>query len=215
MLTKMNGPITEASPENHTPAAQAKRAGARLLRGRTKARLADLTAELAAAQQAHTEAVQRLAVRIADDLEIGDAQTELTHAAEKLKALEAAVALAKERDETAANALADSEEAVRGAAEFEAIKQLKRVAVKVDHLFIETERLIVEELKPAIDAVCAVIPPGVERNFVVKIVEGFDLHFLKAARTIIPRGRAHVVLLGAQRYSDLVPEAETIRTRKR
>ena len=91
------------------PAAEDAVKGKQLLRGRTKARVASLRADVETVQLAFKQAERNVGERRAEELDVTAAIEELKQAGDRLRALEAALAFAIDKDDAAQRDLKDAE----------------------------------------------------------------------------------------------------------
>jgi len=99
--------------------------------------------------------------------------------------------------------------------EEKALLDLKRVCERVDANLAGLENLI-QELARCIETAKSVSGSNAAAvSYLVDLTQGLELHVLKACRSVISRGRAHVILLGEKKYSDLVPDVSTVRARRK
>lgn len=195
---------------------EAKIKGAELHRGRTKARLETLQGELDAARQILAELAAQEAERIVEGEIPPTSGKEMQKAQDRVRQLEGALAVAQQKDVDAQSALERARLMAEIGEEERALGFLKyTIGPKVDRFFVELERLVDLELSPALNAARAAGGQGVHQSFLTDLTLGFEMHLLKAAKTLIPRGRAHIVMMGERKYSDLIPDPTSARTRKR
>lgn len=189
--------------------------GAQLARGRTKSRVDALQRDLDTARQTLAELTAQEANSVVDNDILPTASKALLKTQEHARQLEAGLEVAKQRDREAQAALTRAQQYVEVAKEEEALARLKYVvAPKADKLFAEIESFVKNDFVPAVEAARAAGGVGVHLNFLVDLTVGFEMFFLRAARQIIPKGRAHVTLLGNKTFTDLIPDPSTAAKRR-
>ena len=218
MLATKN-PFATTPPLASVPAVEAAVKGKQLLRGRTKARVESLTAELNAAQRELAQAKHTLGERMADELDITTATEAMRQVGDRVRVLESALAVARQRDDAAQASLKQAEEQVAIEAEVEVVARLKRVTLKADQLFVNLERLVVDELGPSLNEARGVLAKSAirdgELNFLPKLPLVFKQLLLLSVHTLIQEGFVPANMRAYEKLSDCIPDSEFIRSRER
>ena len=217
MLT-LKKPFTKSSPE--TPAAaEASVKGKQLLHGRTKARVESLTAELNAARQALTQAEQAVGEQLVEGLDATASTDAMKQAADQVRILESALVVATQKDEAAHTALKEAQSQIAIQAEVNAVAQVKTVSLKVDQMLVDLERLIVDQLSPAMNMARGILATsGIrdgELNFLPKLPSVFKQLLLLSTHTLTGEGFVPVNMRAYEKLSDVVPDESFIRSRER
>ena len=139
MLNAIKDALTRATPARpltpSTPDAAANTvAGKRLAKGRTRARVDALAADLDDARLASVQAHQQLGECVNDELDVRAPTDALKHAEDRVQALEAALIVAKQKDDAAQIALKAAELAVTEEARQAARGRVTALAPKGEHL---------------------------------------------------------------------------------
>ena len=112
-----------------------------------------------------------------------------------------------------------AEQQVAIEAEVAAGVHLKSVSLKVDQLFIDLERLAVDELGPALNAARVIlIESGIHDgglNFLAEAPLVFKQHLLLAVHSLIKEGFVPVNMRKYTRWSQCIPDEAFIRSRHR
>lgn len=180
--------------------------GARLLAGRTAARVKTLTNDLAAARYD----VSELEKQIADIWGEGDtttAQGELKRAEERIHLLELALAAAIEKDKIAQRDLTAAQREVEISIEADTLTTLRNAAEKFDGLLAEVEKFLIDELAPAIEACKRTAGNGHAAYFLTAAQNNVEPFIMRAARHFAPKGRAFATMLGNKVFSSSIPGA--------
>jgi hypothetical protein len=133
--------------------------------------------------------------------------------------LESALAVARKRDEDAQASLKQAEQHVAIEAEVEVVARLKRVTLKADQLFVNLERLVVDELGPSLNEARGVLSKSAirdgELNFLPKLPLVFKQLLLLSVHTLIKEGFVPANMRAYEKLSDVIPDADFIRSRAR
>ena len=98
--------------------------------------------------------------------------------------------------------------------EVEALSHLKTVALKADQLFDALEHLA-HELAEAANAVRVASGPGIHTSFLIDAQLQFQLFLQRAAHPLTQRGHVPLPFMKFQKFSECLPDATSVRTRKR
>jgi hypothetical protein len=217
-------PVPAPSPSETSQAESVVKAGKQLFRwraeqGRTKAKVKSLTSTLEAARLALAQTEQTLGERLGDELDTTEATEAVKRADGRVRALEAAVTVAIQKDEAAQAALRHAERQEKIEKEVEAVAQLKTVILKWDQLVIDLNRLTVDEIGPALNAARLLLSmSGIrdgELNFLNKVPLEAKRHLLLAVHTLIGEGFVPANMNPYERLSQLIPDDEFVRSRAR
>jgi hypothetical protein len=218
MLATKN-PFANTPPLASVPAVEATVKGKQLLRGRTKARVESLPAELDAARLSFAQAEQTLGERMVDDLDATTATEAVRQVGDRVRVLESALAVARQRDDAAQASLKQAEQQVAIEAEVEVVARLKRVSLKADRLLNDLERLVVDELGPSLNEARGVLSKSAirdgELNFLPKLPLVFKQLLLLSVHTLIQEGFVPVNMRAYEKLSECIPDSDFIRSRER
>jgi hypothetical protein len=201
------------------PALEAKVKGAQLLKGRTNARLESLTAERDAKQRELAQAEHTLGECMADGLDVTTATEDVRQLGDRVRILESALTVARQRDAAAATSLKQAEQHLAIETETEVVARLKRVTLKADQLFVNLERLVVDELGPCLNEARGVLSKSAirdgELNFLPKLPLVFKQLLLLSVHTLIQEGFVPANMRAYEKLSECIPDSEFIRSRER
>ena len=210
-------PVTQPTPS--VLAAEDLLKGRQLLRGRTRAKVDALKAQVEDARKSRADAKQTLGERMGDGEDVTSITRTVREAHDRLDALEAALAVAIQKDESALADLREAERQEKIEKEVAAVAHLKRVLLKVDQLFLDLEPLTVDEVSPALNAARLLLTASGMRdgelNFLSKVPLEFKRHLLCAVHTLIGEGFVPVNMNAYERLSQLIPDEDFIRSRAR
>lgn len=184
--------------------------GKQMLRGRTKARVESVTAELDTAELQLERARQALAD---DDLEDPTTAMEsMAQAEERVRMLKSALTVAQHKDDEARAAEQDAKHAAEVEGKVAAVTHLKTVAEETDQKLADLERHLTSRLCPAIDGARLAMGPGIESNFVTKVTLEFGESLKRACRQLVKSSNLYSCLQDGKVFSSYVPDPESIRT---
>lgn len=131
----------------------------------------------------------------------------------RVKQLETVLAVALHRQSEAETALHNAEQLASTEAELFDVGRLKYgVMPKFDNLLKEMERLVREEVSPALNA--ARISATVDTSWVTDVQLAVKMSVLKAVAVLVPEGRGYTRILGTKTLADLVIDPAFVRARR-
>jgi hypothetical protein len=214
-FTSSPSPPGSSTPAVNDPHKAVKRW--QLEQGRTKKRVEDLTVQLDAARLALAQSERVLGERMVDELDVTTDTAEMKQAGDRVHVLEAALAVARQKDEAAQADLKRAEHPVANDAKFAALSHLKHViGPEMDQRCLDLEQFVNEKLVPALDHARLTIGLGIETNFLSAATLGFEHCLLRSCRALIKPANVYTVLLRDKKWSDYIPSPEdviTMRTR--
>lgn len=191
--------MSPALPAAHSPAADATLKGKQLAKGRTKARVESLQADVDTAALAVKQAERTVGERRADDLDITAASEALRRAQDTLKAVEAALAIAIEKDMTAQSDLKAAERQVADEAVNAARAVMLAVAPRWEEAFATLHQLATQTVLAAdrlrlAELAARVAHPGSATGEIRRQVQqsvGIALHPISSNGDVPSRLRKH------------------------
>jgi hypothetical protein len=221
-MLSLKNPFAKSAPAPE-PAESSMPAGDRNLKrweleaGRTRKRVEELTSQLDTARLPLADAKQLLGERMSEELDTGTAIDELTRAESRVKALDAALTVARQKDAAAQTELNHANRQVASEAEDEAVAVLKASALKMEKLLCGEVKLAADELAAALAAVKDRCPgaTGVASRL-NDIHTVFLLYRDRACASLVPRGRVYSQVLDKEKktfsaWVDAVAYAVTYR----
>ncbi len=228
MLNAIKNALTKMTPalpaESSSPAstvdvvkAQVSKKQKELHRGKTEAQVARLTVDLDTAQRELAHAEQVLGERMNDGLDATGATDAMKQTGDRVRALQAALTVAKQKDDEAQRALTDATRQTAIAADDEVVAAFKGSALKM-------EEVLCGEVKRAADELAAALKAVKDRSGgdagVASSLKDFLLWFPVyrdgACAELIPSGRTYSQVLDEQKkplsaWADAVAYAMTYR----
>ena len=178
-----------------------------------------LASDLEALRLEETEALQKLGVCEMDRLDTTDAEAVLHQVEGRIRVVEAALTVARQKDEAEQADRKQAEQHVAIEADVEVTALLKTVFVKVDHVVRNLECLFVDEVGPAMKAARDILSKSGIRDgelyFLTEVPGVIKQHLLLAVHTVIGEGFVPVNSRKYARVSDVVPDENFIRSRER
>ena len=220
MLNLIKDALTRATPAlpltPSTPDAAANTvAGKRLAKGRTHAKVDALTAALKAARLASVQAHQQLGECLHDELDVRAPTEALKQADDRVQALEAALAVAISKDETAHAELTQAIVQASIETEVAALFHLKRVvAPKVEDVLGQLER-VSTELATALNHAHVAGVGGQYQSFLIDAKLELQRFTNRALHVVTGMGAVPDRMMKYTRWSECLPEPDSARTRKR
>lgn len=196
----LTAPALPAAP---SPAAEALVKGRQLLRGRTRAKVEALTAQLEAANASATQLKQRVGECVVDERDATTLMEELRQAEARVHALEAALAVAIQKDEDVQGQLRQAERQGLDDAVAEAETRLNARGPEGERLFTTLEEF------------CRAVARDKEALRLARVAAGVEPHFVDVAELPREFGRAaaragHPLTGTGLRPSRLMPFASWI-----
>ena len=152
-MLSFKNPFTKSTPAPEPPDSSASAEdllkGKQLLKVRTKARVESLEAELEAARRALSQQERHLGELLVDELDTTAAAESFKQANDHIRTLEAAVAVATEKDNAAQAELQRAECQVADAAQEAARQALLELAQEGEEIFIRVKLLRAEVVRQA------------------------------------------------------------------
>lgn len=220
MLNAIKDVLTRATPARplttSTPDAAANTvAGKRLAKGRTHAKVDALTADLAAARRISVQAHQQLGECVNDEQDVRAPTEALKQADDRVQALEAALAVAISKDETAHAELTQAIVQASFETEVAALFHLKRVvAPKVEEALGQLER-VSTELAAALHRAGVAGAGGQHQSFLTDARLELQRFANLALDPVTGAGKVPSRMMKYTRWSECIPEPDSARTRKR
>lgn len=186
-----------------------------MFQGKTKAQVQRLRAELDTAALAVKQAERTVGERRTDDLDITEATEELRQAGDRVRALQAALNFAIQKDEAALAALKDAERQAAIEKEVDALAYLKlTVAPKVDDALDQLER-VTAELAIALDQARAMGAGGKHQTFLTEARLELQRFTNLALDPVTGLGKMPSRMMKYTRWSDCIPHPNSARTKPR
>ena len=133
----LKNPFAKTQPAPPAVSAQAVSdlvKGKQLLRGRTRVKVETLQAEVGTARVALAQAEQALGERMGDELDVTDATDTMKQAGDRVRALEVALAVAIQKDESALADLKDAERQEARAVDDETVAAFQAAVLELEGL---------------------------------------------------------------------------------
>jgi predicted ribosome quality control (RQC) complex YloA/Tae2 family protein len=119
-----------------------------LERGRTRAKVEELTSQLESARKLAVDKNQVAGELVVNGSDVTEAMTEAQHAENNVKILEAALAVAIQKDEAAQRELATAQQAAAIEAEVQVYRRLKEAAAEIDAYLAQGKALFEQRFLP-------------------------------------------------------------------
>lgn len=195
-----------------TPAAaKAALTGKQLARGRTKSRVDQLRADLDAAENAFAEEERIQGEREVEGLDVN--LNKLNPLKERCEQVRRGLNVAIQKDEAAQRDLHNAEQLASVSSEVFDIGVLKyTVMPKLDNLLTEMERLLREEVGPALDA--ARVSATVDTAWITAVQLALKAHVRRASAVLSPGVRGFDAYLGTKTLADRVIDPAFVKARR-
>jgi hypothetical protein len=189
-----------------------------LERGRTRAKVEELTSLLASARKLAVDKNQVAGEIVVNGDDASMAISEAQHAENNVKILEAALAVSIQKDEAAQRELATAQRAAAIEAEVQVYRRLKEVATEIDEYLARGKALLEQRFVPAYNDALEIAGDSTADVFTVKRVQGGLINqiYHKFA-AVMPQGRALQGLtpyLNGLTLADLCPDSNAIKARR-
>jgi hypothetical protein len=178
--------------------------------GRTRAKREDLTSQLASARKLAVEKNHVAGEVVVDGDDASAAIAEAQHAGNHVKILEAALAVAVQKDEAAQKELATAQRAAALETKRQIIARVKALAAEMDARLADDKVFLETKFAPAINDAIATLGAGAksmsEVSWLTDLRLGISAHVAMAFAQVLPSGKALAPFLGNKTLSQRCPD---------
>ena len=181
--------------------------------GRTSKRIEDLDSQLATAVSACEQALSTYGARVESGEDATDALATLTQAEGHIRACEAALTVAKEKDQAAQTELLAAKRQAAIEREVEVLTNLKSMGPRGEDIINRVEQFAAE-LKAALNN-AHLAGAGGSYNPLASVPQELALFIGRVMHVVTGTGYVANGLMRYKKWSDSLPDPETARTRRR